>query len=67
MKKEIETIQESAAAEVEAMQDTAAPKGIAEAAIAAKVAVGLTRDQAIEVLKNQAAEDAAAAKAKKAK
>jgi hypothetical protein len=47
------TIQESAAAEVAAMQDTQTPKGIDEADIA--------------VLKNQAAEDAAVAKAAKGK
>ena len=62
MKDKEPTIQEIAAAEVAAMQDTKAPKGIAETDIAAKVAVGLTRDQAIEVLERQAAEDAAAAK-----
>jgi fumarylacetoacetate (FAA) hydrolase family protein len=56
------TIQEIAAEEVEAMKAAKAPKGIAEADIAAKVAVGLTRNQAIEVLERQAAEDAAAAK-----
>jgi hypothetical protein len=62
MDKKEPTIQEIAAAEVAAMQETKAPKGIAEADIAAKVAVGLTRNQAIEVLERQAAEDAAAAK-----
>jgi len=61
------TIQEIAAAEVAAMQDTKAPKGIAEADIAAKVAVGLTRDQAIQVINNQLAEDTAVAKAAKKK
>jgi hypothetical protein len=61
------TIQESAAAEVAAMQDTQTPKGIDEADIAVKVAAGLTREQAITVLKNQAAEDAAVAKAAKGK
>lgn len=59
------TIEEIAAAEVAAMKDTKAPKGISEEEISAKVAVGLTRDQAIEVLQRQADEDAAAAKSKK--
>lgn len=61
------TVQDIAAAEVAAMTPAAAPKGITEAEISAKVAVGLTRSQAIEVLERQAAEDAAAAKASKKK
>jgi hypothetical protein len=67
MKNEVETIQEIAAAEVAAMTPATGPKGIAEEEIAAKVAVGLTRDQAIQVITNQKAEDAAAAKASKKK
>jgi hypothetical protein len=59
------TIEDVAKAEVEAMTPQAAPKGITEEEISAKVAVGLTRDQAIEVLKRQADEDAAVAKGKK--
>lgn len=67
MKQDAQTIQDIAAAEVAAMQDTKAPKGIKEEDIAAKVAAGLTRDQAIEVLERQAAEDAQAAKDAKGK
>jgi hypothetical protein len=65
MENQDQTIQEIAAAEVAAMQKTKAPKGIAEADIAAKVGVGLTREQAITVLENQAAEDASVQKAAK--
>lgn len=59
------TVEEQAAAEIAAMTPTATPKGIKDEDIAAKVAVGLTRDQAIEVLKRQAEEDAAVAKTAK--
>ncbi|MCU0797574.1 MAG: hypothetical protein MUF31_16765 [Akkermansiaceae bacterium] len=65
MEKKEPTIQEIANKEVADLQSTKAPKGIKEEDIAAKVAVGLTRDQAIEVLERQAAEDAAAAKTAK--
>lgn len=61
------TIDEAAAAEVAAMKPQAAPKGISEEEIREKTSVGLTRDQAIEVIKNQRAHDAALAKDAKAK
>lgn len=61
------TPQEIAAAEIAETRPSAAPKGVSEKEIAAKVAVGLTRDQAIQVINNQNAEDAAAAKAAKKK
>lgn len=59
------TIEDEAAREVAEITPAQAPKGISEEAIAEKTKVGLTRDQAIEVLNNQAAEDAAVAKAAK--
>lgn len=59
------TIEEAAAAEIAAMTPAKAPKGITEEEILEKVAVGLTRDQAIEVIKNQQAHDAALAKSEK--
>lgn len=62
MNEAAKTIEEIAAEEVAAMTDAKAPKGIKEEDIAAKVAVGLTRSQAIEVLERQAAEDAETAK-----
>jgi hypothetical protein len=62
MEKKEPTIQEIAAKEVADLEPAKAPKGIKEEDIAAKVAAGLTRAQAIEVLERQAAEDAAAAK-----
>ena len=40
-----------------------APKGISEEAIAAKTVLGITREQAIEIINNQAAHDADLAKA----
>lgn len=43
--------------EVADLKPSATPAGIPEAEIAAKVAVGLTRDQAIEVIKSQRAHD----------
>ena len=43
------------------------PKDIDPAALAAKMSVGLDRETAIEVLRNQAAEDAAATPAPKGK
>jgi hypothetical protein len=61
MKSESPSIEALAAEEVAAMTPTKAPKGISEEEISAKVAAGLTRDQAVEVLTRQAAEDAAAA------
>jgi hypothetical protein len=48
-----------AEAEVAAMTPATAPKGISEEEIKAKTQVGLTRDQAIEVIERQRAEDAA--------
>ena len=44
-----------------------APKGITEEAIREKTSLGLSRDQAIEILTNQANHDAALAKAEKLK
>lgn len=61
------TIQELAADEVAAMKTTETPKGMSEEQIFAKVAAGLTREQAVEVIERQAAEDAATAKAAKKK
>jgi len=61
------TIEEWAAGELAADAPAEAPKGISEEDIAAKVRLGLDRDQAIEVLTAQAAHDAAlAAEEKKA-
>jgi hypothetical protein len=70
-----ETIKESpidlaAAKEIAGMQPEAAPKGITEEAIQAKIAEslrGLSRAQAIEVLQAQRDEDARVAKEAKAK
>lgn len=42
-----------ARAEVAAMTPSPAPKGVTEEQLAAKVAAGLTRDQAVEVLERQ--------------
>ena len=49
----------AARAELAAQAESDAPKGVKEADIAEKVKAGLTRDQAIEAIKNQAAYDAA--------
>ena len=51
-------IEEEAAREVAASTPASAPKGISEEAIAAKTVLGITRQQAIEILNNQAAHDA---------
>lgn len=48
--------------EISADAPAKAPKGISEEEITAKVRLGLTRDQAIEVITNQATHDAALAK-----
>lgn len=61
-----ETIEDEAAREVAAATPAAAPKGITEDAIAAKTVLGITREQAIEILNNQAAHDAELAKEAKA-
>jgi hypothetical protein len=55
----------AAAAEVAAMTPSEAPKGISEEEIREKTLVGLTRDQAIEVITNQRNHDAELAKADK--
>lgn len=67
MNKDTTTVEEWAAAEVAAATPADAPKGITEEAIGEKTRLGLTRDQAIEILTNQAAHDAQLAKASKAK
>lgn len=64
---DLDPVDQAAAAEVAAMQPTEAPKGISEEEIREKTIVGLTRDQAIEVITNQRAYDAAQAKAAKCK
>lgn len=61
------TLQEIAAAEIASTRPTAAPKGIPEEEITAKMAAGLRRDQAIQVIENQRAEDKAVAASKKKK
>jgi len=61
------TTEDWAASEVAADTPTPAPKGIPEEAIAAKIEVGLDRDQAIAVLVAQAAIDAISAKVAKPK
>ena len=65
------TVDDTAKAEIAADQPATAPKGMSEADIKAKMAAGLDRAQAIEVLTNQAAHDeqleADAKKAAKAK
>lgn len=63
MKEETTSIDETAAVEVAAMTPAETPKGISEKEIKEKTAVGLTRDQAIEVIKNQRDHDAAMAAA----
>jgi hypothetical protein len=55
----------AAAAEVAAMTPSEAPKGISEEEIREKTLVGLTRDQAIDVITNQRNHDAELAKADK--
>jgi hypothetical protein len=55
----------AAATEVAAMTPSEAPKGISEDEIREKTLVGLTRDQAIEVITNQRNHDAELAKADK--
>lgn len=61
------TVEEKAAEEVAAMKPQAAPKGITEDEIREKTSVGLTRDQAIEVITNQRKHDASLAKETKPK
>ncbi len=56
---ELDPVDQAAAAQVAAMQPAAAPEGISEEEIREKTLVGLTRDQAIEVITNQRAADAA--------
>jgi hypothetical protein len=58
------SIEDWVAGEIAGRTPEPAPKGIAEDAIAEKVALGITRSQAIQVLSAQAAHDAALAKAK---
>lgn len=63
-------IDAAARAEIAAMQPAAAPKGITEEAIQAKITEslrGLSREQAIQVLQAQRDEDARVAKEAKAK
>lgn len=62
---ELDPINKAAAEEIAAMKPQAAPKGITEEEIREKTLVGLTRDQAIEVITNQRAHDAELAKAEK--
>lgn len=64
---ELDPVDQAAAAEVAAMQPADAPKGISEEDIREKTLVGLTRDQAIEVITNQRKHDAELAKAEKRK
>jgi hypothetical protein len=64
---ELDPVDQAAAAEVAAMQPADAPKGISEEEIREKTLVGLTRDQAIEVITNQRKHDADLAKAEKRK
>jgi len=66
MKNKPNIFEEGAAREVAAATPTAAPKGISEEAIAEKTRLGITREQAIEILNNQAAHDAELAKEAKA-
>ncbi len=61
------TTEDWAAAELAADAPSPAPKGIPEEAIAAKMAYGLDRDQAIAVLTTQAAHDASLAPPAKGK
>ncbi len=56
-----------AQAEIDAQKAAEAPKGISEAEIIEKVRAGLTRDQAIEVIKTQREHDAQLAKDAKKK
>lgn len=59
------TTEEWAAGELAADAPAAAPKGISEEEITAKVRLGLDRAQAIEILTNQAAHDATLASEEK--
>lgn len=61
------TIEEEAAREVAGITPAKAPKGISEEAIAEKTRLGITREQAIEIINNQAAHDAELAKQAAAK
>lgn len=61
-----DTIEAEAAREVAASTPARAPTGITEYAIAEKTRVGISREQAIEILTHQAAEDAEVAKTAKA-
>lgn len=62
---DLEPVDAAAATEVAAMTPSEAPKGISEDEIREKTLVGLTRDQAIEVITNQRNHDAVLAKADK--
>jgi hypothetical protein len=55
-----ETMKTAAAEVAELQNNTSAPKGVTEQEIAEKVALGLHRDQAIEILQRDAAEAAPA-------
>lgn len=61
---EIDPVDKAAEVEIAGMKPAQAPKGISEEEITEKVRVGLTRDQAIEVIENQRKHDAAQAKSK---
>jgi hypothetical protein len=58
----ITSIDAWAAKEVADLAPAKAPKGISEEAIAEKTRLGITREQAIEIITNQAAHDAELAK-----
>lgn len=58
MTEEPMNVEQWAAAEVAAMKPAKAPKSISEEEISAKVRVGLTREQAIEVITRQRDHDA---------
>lgn len=64
---ELAPVDAAAAAEVAAMTPTEAPKGISEDEIREKTILGLTREQAITIITDQRAADAALAKTEKAK
>lgn len=55
----LDPVDAAAAAEVAALTPTEAPKGISEEEIREKTLLGLTRDQAIEIIQNQRDHDAA--------
>ena len=61
-----DTIEAEAAREVAASTPACAPTGITEYANAEKTRVGISREQAIEILTHQAAEDAEVAQTAKA-